>query len=360
MGNKAQDIIIPKEKHVFRTVFLYVGQGDATLLVIPEGEKYKYVLIDTNNDKKNEGIDIQRLLKDILGDNSLDVFINTHPHDDHLVGIKAIHEKVGVTEIWHSGHKPGKDHDDAYNEMQEVIKNIGKSNEYILFGTNDLNKIRKSDKETEIIKKIGDVDFQVFSPAEYVADDVQDEDQETRYKRIHEHCAVIKFSHGNETTKNHVLITGDSDKTAWKEHITDYYKDNLLAKVISASHHGSRTFFKTDEDDDKPFEKHIKNIKPQYVVISAPKKTESKHGHPHDDAIELYKKHVEGDNIFHQGKIRICVIADIKPDGTLSVKTDSELVKEYKFNDEDNAKKESNSYRNIGIVTTQLDTNPMG
>ena len=37
MGNKAQDIIIPKEKHVFRTVFLYVGQGDATLLVIPEG-----------------------------------------------------------------------------------------------------------------------------------------------------------------------------------------------------------------------------------------------------------------------------------------------------------------------------------
>ena len=125
MGNKAKDIIIPKEKGVFRTVFLYVGQGDATLLVIPEGEKFKYVLIDTNNDKKNEGIDIQRLLKDLLGDNSLDVFINTHPHDDHLVGIKAIHEKVGVTEIWHSGHKPGKDHDDA--TKMEVIKTL-KSN----------------------------------------------------------------------------------------------------------------------------------------------------------------------------------------------------------------------------------------
>ena len=32
--------------------------------------------------------------------------------------------------------------------------------------------------------------------------------------------------------KNHVMITGDSDKTAWKEHITDYHKDNLPAKVL--------------------------------------------------------------------------------------------------------------------------------
>lgn len=360
MGNKAQDIIIPKEKHVFRTVFLYVGQGDATLLVIPEGVNYRYVLIDTNNDTKNEGIDIHRLLNDLLGDNSLDVFINTHPHDNHLIGIKAIHEKIGITEVWHSGHKPGKDHDDAYKEMQEVIKQIDETNEYILFGTNDLNKIRKYDKETEVIKKIGDVDFQVLSPAEYVADDVQDEDQDTRYKRIHEHCAVIRFSYGNKTTKNHVMITGDSDKIAWKEHIADYHKDNLSAKVLSASHHGSRTFFKTDEDDEEPFEKHIESIKPQYVVISAPKKTESKHDHPHDDAIEVYEKHVEKDNIFHQGKNRICVIVDIKSDGTISVKTDSALVKEYRFKDEDDTKNESKSYKNIGIITTQLDTKPMG
>ncbi len=55
------------------------GQGTAILMAIPDGETYKYVLIDNNNDQKKEGIDIKRLLSDLLGDNSLDVFINTHP-----------------------------------------------------------------------------------------------------------------------------------------------------------------------------------------------------------------------------------------------------------------------------------------
>jgi hypothetical protein len=48
MSNKAKEIIVPNEKGVFRVVFLYVGQGDSTLLVVPNGDEYKYVLIDSN------------------------------------------------------------------------------------------------------------------------------------------------------------------------------------------------------------------------------------------------------------------------------------------------------------------------
>jgi competence protein ComEC len=361
MSNKAQEIIIPKQSGIFRTVFLYVGQGDATLLVVPDGGKYKYVLIDINNDKNNEGIEVKRLLKDLLGTKKLDVFINTHPHNDHLTGIKEINDKSGICEVWHSGHKPSKKHADAYKEMTDVIEEIGKSNEFVLFGTNDLNKIRKSDKETEVIKKIGDIDFLVISPAEYVADEIQDEDPDKRYQRIHEHCAVIRFSYGDDKIKNHVLITGDSDKTAWKEHITDYHKDHLESKVLSASHHGSRTFFKDTEEDEDVYEKHINKIKPDYVIISAPKQTESKHEHPHDDAIELYKKHIaDENNIIHQGKNRECVIADIDSAGKLSVKLDKELVKEYKFKEDDDKKENSDKYRNIAISSTRIDEKPMG
>ena len=110
--NYAQDLIIPKIKGVFRTVFLYVGQGESTLLVIPNGQGWKYMLIDTNTDVENGGIDVVKLLK-VLLDNSLDVFVNTHPHNDHLKGVKTIYDAVTIKEVWHSGHTPGKAHYDA-------------------------------------------------------------------------------------------------------------------------------------------------------------------------------------------------------------------------------------------------------
>ena len=41
--NYAQDIIIPKVNSVFRTIFLYVGQGESTLLVIPVGQRWTVI-----------------------------------------------------------------------------------------------------------------------------------------------------------------------------------------------------------------------------------------------------------------------------------------------------------------------------
>ncbi len=360
MSTVAQNIIIPKESGLFRIIFLYVGQGDATLLVAPDGDSYQYILIDTNIDKKNEGIDIAYLLEDLLDTDSLDVFVNTHPHVDHLAGIKEIHERVGIKEIWHSGHKPGKKHNDAYMDMQGVIKKIGKENEYVLMGTNDINKIRENDKETEKINKIGDIDYQVLSPAEYVCDEIENDEAEKRYQRIHEQCAVMKISYGSEN-KGHILFTGDSDRAAWENNITKYHKDNLKAQILSASHHGSRTFFKSSEEDDSPFEDHIQNIEPEYVIISAPKQSESKHDHPHDDALDIYSKYVDAEDIFHLGKNRECIIIDITTSGDYSLKSDKELHKKYKFqNNDDNNNEDEKKYENIGIATSQLDDKPMG
>lgn len=360
MKNKAREILIP-DIGVLRVTFLYVGQGEATLLTIPDGDDFKYVLIDTNNDKKNGGIDLAKLLKDLLGDSEELIFINTHPHNDHLKGLKAIHEEITIKEVWHSGHNPGKDHNDAYKEMKDVLKDIGTENEYVLFGTNDNNKIRESDKETEVEKKLGDIDYVVLSPAEYVQDDVDGEDAEGRYNRIHERCAVIKLTYGGKNAK-HVLITGDADKTAWQEHITDYHKDKLSSDVLSASHHGSRTFFMIDEDDEDVYEGHIEKIAPSHLVISAPKQSESQHGHPHDDALKLYKKYVDEENIYHLGKNRECVILDITNDGNLEIKFDQDLVEEYCFDPENDSeeKKSESTLVFPGTRTSRIDDQPMG
>ena len=133
---------------------------------------------------------------------------------------------------------------------------------------------------------------------------------------------------------------------------------------MSASHHGSRTFFKDTEDDKDVYETHIENIQPTYLIISAPKQKDSPHGHPHDDAMKLYKKHVEEDGIFHLGSGPYSVIVDIDESGNIELNTDKELIEAYgKGNDDDGGEdKEEDKYRNIyiGSQTTRLDEKPMG
>jgi len=356
MTNIAKKVIIPEKKGIFRTIFLYTGQGESTLLVVPDGVNYKYILVDSDKDNEPNEIDLVKMFEDLFDkDQQLDVFINTHPHNDHFGGIRELYDKIGISEVWHSNHKPGGKHKEKYKDFKYVLDQVGKSNTYHLKGTNDLNKVRKSDDETEINKKIGDIDFQVLSPSEYLCDDIEEEKADERNRRIHEQCAVIKFMYGTQAKQ--ILFTGDSDKTAWKDHITDYHKDNLPSYVLSASHHGSRTFFKDSEEDKDVYEKHIEIISPEYLIISAPKQEDSPHKHPHSDAIDLYKKYIEDDNILHLGKNYECIIVDITSDGRIEIRPDKDLIEEYGLKTDG---KEEKNYSNITIGTTKLDSKAMG
>ncbi len=362
----AEKILKPTKAGIFRIAFLYTGQGESTLLVIPNGPNlndYLYVLVDSDRDKEKNEVDLVELFKDLFkGGGELSIFINTHPHNDHIGGIKDIYDEVGFSEVWHSNHKPGPKHRDKYEGLHYVIKKVGKKNEFFLLASNDLNKVRNTD-DKEVIKKLGNIDYQVLSPAEYLCDDVNDETQDTRDARIHEQCGVIKFTYGKDAKS--ILITGDSDKIAWKDHITDYHTNNLPSEILSASHHGSRTFFKTGKDDKDVYETHIESIKPTYVIISAPKQEDSPHDHPHDDAMELYKKHVDEDGIFHLGSGPYSIIVDIDSDGNMELNTDTELIEVYGNGGDDgdeDVKNDEFNFKDIYIAsqTTRLDKKPMG
>lgn len=361
----AEKIIKPTEAKVFRTVFLYTGQGESTLMAIPTGETkddYMYVLVDSDLDKEPKEIDLVKLLKDLFKTSgSLSTFINTHPHKDHMGGIKTVYDDISFKEVWHSNHKPGGEHDTAYTDFKYVIKKVGKENEYHLLATKTKNEVHNVKDDKAVDKKLGLIDFQILHPSEYLCDDIEEGTDAERNNRIHEQCGVIKFTYGK--TPKSILITGDSDKCAWKDHITKNYKADLSADVLSASHHGSRTFFKVNEDDKDVYEDHIKEIDQEYIVISAPKQKDSPHGHPHDDAMELYKKHIEDeDNILHLGTGPYSVIVDIKEDGILSVTTDKELIEAYGNDDDDDGgkKNEDASRAYVGNRTSRIDKQPMG
>ena len=339
MSNTAKKICIPSEKGILRAIFLYVGQGDSTLFVIPDKDNYRFVLIDCNRHPDAKGIDLTKLIKDLC-DNPLDIYINTHPHKDHLLGIKDIHKEVSVSKIWHSGHEPKGDHKDAYKELNDVMKDIGDDNVQELRGT----------KEE---KNLWDILYNCLAPADYVKDDIDKEDADNHYKRVHEYCTVLRFTYGEDPKS--ILMTGDADYVAWKEHITEYHADRLPSQVLNAAHHGSRSFFMEKGGDD-PYEDHIKKIAADYLVISAPSRSESDFDHPHKDAVKIYEKYIKKDCIINLGDNKECVVVDIDSAGTIDVYTDKELVKAYGFDGNGG----SGGKKAVPIVSTKLDHKPMG
>lgn len=355
MANTAKEVIIPTESGIFRGVFLYVGQGDSTLLVVPDGTSYKYVLIDSNEDEESAGgINLLKMLKDLFKstDDELEVYINTHPHKDHLDGVKTIYKEVGIRQVWHSGHKPGGEHKDVYKDLEYVMKEVGEENVFRLRGSREENKL----DETTV--KLGDIDYNVLAPADYVSEEIADEKPEDRYRRIHEQCGVIRFRYGKN--EKQILITGDADYAAWKDHITDYHEDRLPSKVLSAVHHGSNSFFWKDSDTKQdPYKKHLEKIKPAYIVVSAPKSKESRHGHPDKEAMDLYKDEVGEDNLFHLGRKRECIIVDITADGEIFIDLDDELVKAYGVEGNGDGGKGTKAAISSPVIT-KIDHKPMG
>ncbi len=96
-------------------------------------------------------------MKDLLEDQDgrLDLFVNTHPHNDHLDDITELNESVDIHEVWESGHVPGKDDKASYDELQKVIKSVKKKH-----GSKAAREMRGSDSATAF----GEAEIYILSP----------------------------------------------------------------------------------------------------------------------------------------------------------------------------------------------------
>ena len=83
-------------------VCLEVGQGDATIVRLPNG---KVMVIDCNVDDSPENI--IEYLKD-AGIKKIDYLVITHPHQDHMSGTKDIAVNFEVGEVWTADYKRHK------------------------------------------------------------------------------------------------------------------------------------------------------------------------------------------------------------------------------------------------------------
>lgn len=94
-----------------RIDFLSVGQGESTLVTLPDK---RTMLIDGGGSLTDSNWDLGRqLLLPALrkaGVSKIDIVVLTHSHPDHLKGLNAVIENLEIGEFWENGHNRGKEY----------------------------------------------------------------------------------------------------------------------------------------------------------------------------------------------------------------------------------------------------------
>jgi len=269
------------------------GQGDCTFIRFANG---KNMLIDMN--KSTIDVDIIEFLRDKIKKTyhsdidktcrRINYFVNTHPHEDHLRGIAELDtDEFYIDTIWESDHRlyvPKEKQSDYphYYSFLTIVNKLKKR-----------SSVRVMTASRDIFAEIGTAKVYVFAPSKAIVNSSTQED-------IHNQCGILKIEYAD----NSILFKGDSDRASWEERIVPHYSDdkgngskNLLkSTVVHASHHGSKYFFVTKNDDDDKYVRSLDKIEPRFTVISVG--NNNNYGHPDKIAVDIYKEKTKYNRVF--------------------------------------------------------------
>jgi len=249
---KIRQMIAARQQGELGIICLNAGQGDASIVLLPDG---KIMVVDCNTD--NSPDNIINILKD-AGIKKIDYLIITHPHRDHMSGTKDIADNFDVGEVWMTDFKRerNKESPESYAAYQEYVKALGKLEK-------NGATIRTPTASNEPIFKDGRLEIRSLGPSASVQGNNED---------IHEESLVLQI----KTGKTSAVFAGDTTNNQL-DRICKYYTIEKTS-FLHAPHHGSEEGANKDA---------MKQIQPDYTVISVGKG--NPHGHPTSDAMKTYK-----------------------------------------------------------------------
>lgn len=214
-NNQNQNDYINTNNDLLKVHYLDVGQGDSIFVELPNNET---MLIDAAESYQSENI--INYLKN-LNYQKIDYVIGTHPHTDHIGGLKNIINTFEIGKIY----------------MPKVVSTT-KTYESLLMAIKDKNlKINTAKGGTSIIDT-DTLKINILAPNNSI------------YTELNNYSVVTKITYG--TTK--FLFMGDAEKLSENE-----IKENVTADVIKIGHHGSNTSSSID---------FIKKVNAKYGIIS--------------------------------------------------------------------------------------------
>lgn len=214
-NNQNQNDYINTNNDLLKVHYLDVGQGDSIFIELPNNET---MLIDAAESYQSENI--INYLKN-LNYKKIDYVIGTHPHTDHIGGLKDIINTFEIGKIY----------------MPKVVSTT-KTYESLLMAIKDKNlKINTAKAGTSIIDTDA-LKINILAP------------NNSTYTELNNYSVVTKITYG--TTK--FLFMGDAEKISENE-----IKEDVTADIIKIGHHGSNTSSSID---------FIKKVNAKYGIIS--------------------------------------------------------------------------------------------
>lgn len=215
-----------------------VGQGDSMLLQTKDAN----ILIDAGPGSSKKGLVSYLNNLDI---DTIDLFVMTHPHEDHLGGAPEIFKNFDVSTVMMP---------DAYSSSK-YFENILDAIE-----NNDIEVIIPERGETF---KFGKLELTVLAPGA------------GKYEETNNYSIVLKVTYEDTA----FMFTGDAEALSEYEILENFESEFLKCDFIKAGHHGSVTSNTYD---------FITAVSPQYAAITCGE--DNSYGHPHREVRELFEE----------------------------------------------------------------------
>jgi len=231
---------------MFRIHILDVGRGDSIILQFDNGRTY---LIDSN-EAAGKAIPFCYLTQK-LGVTELETVVITHPHKEHVRGLKQIIECMPVRQVWLAKY---------YHETrayQDLLATIRKKRDMrILFPSSGT-----------FIEEGKDL-IQILAPPPVPLS--------WTHSDINNNSIVLRVVIANleKNISTSVILGSDAELESWA-HILSAHRKHLQADLLKVSHHGSN--YGTYPDI-------LYAIRPKYAVISV---GENPYGHPENCPLQF-------------------------------------------------------------------------
>lgn len=228
-----------------RVYFLDVGQGDCSILRWPNG---KTMVIDAGFRYRNRdmGRDIVLPALQSLGCTRIQWLVLTHPHNDHLGGMKTLLRQIPVDTVITFQSDYGSL---TYRSTLALIDSLG----IVLCYTEPGMQIRLDRKSIITV---------LWPPADHAA------------YSLNNASVVLQLNHGNIRC----LFTGDLEYQGERA-LLEVHPD-LRSQILKIGHHGSIT---------STSEEFLTRVAPDFAVISVAEK--NKFGHPSPVTLQRLQYH---------------------------------------------------------------------
>ncbi len=218
--------------------FLNIGQGDAILIIAPNGAK---MLLDSGPDSKV----ISELGKFIpFYDHSIDAIMVSNPDSDHIAGFLDVLTKYKVSyDIEPGTISPSS----TFNALEKSVLD------------HDVKRIIARRGMDIVLDEKDGVDVKILFP-----------DRDVTKDTTNNGSIIAKLIYKNTS----VLLEGDAPKED-EYHLLSLDPKDLDVDILKTGHHGSRT---------STAKEYVEAASPEYAVISCG--VDNHYGHPHKETLD--------------------------------------------------------------------------